>query len=55
MAAIEAIYLKLTMLEVCAVHRALGKMAGINYPSEAEAEAGGMVYSALIAHIAEEE
>ena len=48
MAEIDGIYLKLTMLEVRALHRALGRMSSADFKNTAQAEAGNMVYAALV-------
>ncbi len=47
MAKVEGITVILTLFEVRAIHRALGKMAFNDYTSEAEAEAGPAVYNEL--------
>ena len=55
MVSINNITITLTLLEAHAVHRALGEMAGKDYASEAEAEAGSAVYNQLTPHVDDEE
>lgn len=55
MAEIDSITVTLTLLEAHAVHRALGKMAGKDFASEAEHAAGSDVYNELTPHVDDED
>ena len=54
MAQIEGLTLTLTLQEVRAVHKALGKMMGKDYPNQGENLAGHAVYSELTPYVENE-